>query len=455
MYKLTLAVRYLIRRRISYFAVAAVALCVFVVFVVITVLSGLSRDFKDKVHGSAGDCVVYTKSLVGFGYYDEFLEILRRQPYVEAAAPVVRNYALVSVKASEPGLIASGRDQTVEILGVDAASYSEVTQFGQWVRYNKNHIESVFAPSYEPNLPGCVPGVDIFFDRDRQGNYHAPDKPGRVVLEISCVPLTAKGALARAGAGELNSKTFSYSDHFEAGYSLDRRLIFLPIDDVQLLCGMAGGLKRITHIHIKFRQGTALDDGTGRVKKLWADFVATKAAAPYENLLSQVQVQSWKDFSKVIVALVETQQTMMIVCFGLIGMITVFIVLVVLYMIVSHKSKDIGILKSVGASGLDILSVFLNFAFLIGLVGSAIGALLGWRFLVHINTIEDWMFEKFDFQLWDRQITSIGRIPNTVDLPVLGTIILCAIGACLLGALLPSWRASRTKCVDTLQVAGL
>jgi len=455
MYKFTLAVRYLIRRRISYFAVAAVALCVFVVFVVITVLSGLSRDFKDKVHGSVGDCVVYTRSLVGFGYYEEFLELLRRQPYTKAAAPVIRNYALVSVVASEPGLIASGRDQTVEIMGIDAASYSEVTQFGQWVRYNKNRIESVFAPSYEPNLPGCVPGIDILFDRDRQGNYYAPDGPRRVVLEISCVPLTAKGALARAGAGELNSKTFYYSDHFEAGYSLDRRLIFLPIGEVQLLCGMATGHKRITHIHIRFKDGVALNNGTAEVKKLWEGFVAAKSGAPFENLLSQVQVQSWKDFSKVIVALVETQQTIMIACFALIGVITVFIVLVVFYMIVSHKSKDIGILKSVGASGFNVLSVFLNFAFLIGLAGSAIGALLGWRFLAHINTIEDWMFEKFDFQLWDRQITSIGEIPNTVDLRVLGTIIFCAIGTCLLGALLPSWRASRTRCIDTLQVAQL
>jgi lipoprotein-releasing system permease protein len=156
-----------------------------------------------------------------------------------------------------------------------------------------------------------------------------------------------------------------------------------------------------------------------------------------------------------IVALVETQQTMVIVSFALIGMIAVFIVLVVFYMIVSHKSKDIGILKSIGASGPNILSLFLSFAFLIGIIGSAIGVLGGWGFLVHINSIEDWLFKKYEFQLWDRQISSIGDIPNEVDLTVLAAIILCAVAACLIGALLPSWRASRTKCVDTLQVAQL
>jgi lipoprotein-releasing system permease protein len=451
MYKFTLSIRYLFRRPISYFAVAAVALCVFVVFVVITVLNGLSRDFKDKVHGSVGDCVVYTKSLVGFVYYDEFLEILRRQSYIEAAAPVVKNYALVSVKESEPGLLASGRNETLEISGIDAVSFSEVTKFGQWIKYNKSHVKDVLRPNYEPNLPGCVPGINILFDRDQRGDYHIPDKLGRMALEVSCVPLTAKGALARAGAGELNSKTFFYSDLFEADYSLDRRLIFLPLDDVQLLCGMATGHKRITHIYIKFKSGVSLNLSTEQVRKLWQNFITTKAGAPYENLLREVQVQSWKDFSKVIVALVETQQTMMIVCFVLLGMITVFIVLVVFYMIVSHKSKDIGILKSVGASGFNIMSVFLNFAFLIGLSGSAVGALAGWPFLAYINQI----FRFFNFRLWDPRTTSIGAIPNTIDLTVLGIIILCAIGASLLGAILPSLRASRINCVDTLQVAQL
>ena len=68
MYKLKLALRYLIKRKISYFAVIAVALCVFIVFIVITVLTGITADFKGKVHRTASDCVVYTRSLVGFGY---------------------------------------------------------------------------------------------------------------------------------------------------------------------------------------------------------------------------------------------------------------------------------------------------------------------------------------------------------------------------------------------------
>ncbi|MHC4542308.1 MAG: hypothetical protein ACYS74_21395 [Planctomycetota bacterium] len=70
MYKIIIPTRYLIKRRITYFAVMAVALCVFIVLVVMTVMTGLVTDFKQKNHRFAGDCVVGTKSLVGFAYYE-------------------------------------------------------------------------------------------------------------------------------------------------------------------------------------------------------------------------------------------------------------------------------------------------------------------------------------------------------------------------------------------------
>ena len=215
---------------------------------------------------------------------------------------------------------------------------------------------------------------------------------------------------------------------------------------------MATGLKRINAIHIKFKPTVKLEAGCEKVNRLWKDFAEKKAGARHANLLKNVRVQSWKTYSRIIVAAVETEQTMMIVIFGMIGIIAIFIVFVVFYMVISHKSKDIGILKSLGVSGGNVMVLFLGFAFLVGAMGSAIGAVSGWQFLVHINRIEDWLFEHFEFQLWDRTIYAIGNIPNTIDLKVLSVIILSAIAVCLVGAFLPTWRAARLKPVETLQV---
>ena len=274
-----------------------------------------------------------------------------------------------------------------------------------------------------------------------------------VELEVSCVPLTAKGAPARAGAGEVSTKTFYCSDHARSRLArADGNLIYLPFEQTQRLCGMAMEPKRVNAIHIRFKPGVRLEAGCEKVKRLWEKFVEEKTGAPQANLLENVRVQSWKTYTRQIVAAIETEQTMMAIIFGMLGIITVFIVFVVFYMIVSHKSKDIGILKSVGVSNRNILSLFLGFAFLVAVCGSAIGALGGWRFLVHINQIEDWLFRHFEFQLWDRRIYAIGDIPNAVDLKVLEAIILSAIVACLVGALIPSWQAAKYEPVETLQV---
>ena len=82
MYKIILPFRYFIKRRISFLAVAAVALCVFILFVVMTVLNGLVGNFKNKNHNFVGDCVVGTESLVGFAYYEDFVERLEQQDFV-------------------------------------------------------------------------------------------------------------------------------------------------------------------------------------------------------------------------------------------------------------------------------------------------------------------------------------------------------------------------------------
>ena len=141
--------------------------------------------------------------------------------------------------------------------------------------------------------------------------------------------------------------------------------------------------------------------------------------------------------------------------FGFVGITTVFIVLVVFYMIISHKSKDIGILKSIGVSNIDIIELFSGYAFLVGIIGAGIGLFTGWIFLLKINQIEDWLYEHYGFQLWDRTIYAIGDIPNKVDFKILATIAVSAIIACLLGALIPSLQAARQKPVDTLQVGQL
>lgn len=449
MYKFILAIRYLVRRRISWLALIAVALCVFIVIVVMTVMTGLVQDFKQKNHKLTGDCVVGTESLTGFGYYEDFLKELVREDFVEAVSPVIKSYGLVSAAHSERG-------RGVEIIGIDPASFSRVTGFGETLHYRRTDVPKAFEPAYDASLSGCVLGIDLWLARDSRGKYLFEPSPSSAALEVTCFPLTAKGALARAGTDLVNTKTFYFSDISQSGLArVDGSVVYLPFEDAQVLCGMAGAVKRANAIHIKFKAGANLEQGCDKIRAMWQKFAETKAGAENAQLLKQVRVESWKEYGRETIAAMEKEQVMVTFMFALVGITTVFIVFVVFYMIVSHKSKDIGILKSVGVSSGSVVGLFLYFAFLVGTIGSAMGTLSGWAFLKNINRTEGWLYEHFGFQLWDRSIYAIGDIPDKISPQVLAVIIICAIAACLAGAFLPSRRASRMEPVESLQVSQL
>ncbi|MGA2093568.1 MAG: FtsX-like permease family protein [Sedimentisphaerales bacterium] len=448
MYKLILAIRYFYKRRVSLVALAAVALCVFIVVVVMTVMSGLVGEFKEKNHNFTGDCVVGTESLVGFLYYEDFIKELNSADFVQAASPVIKSYALVNAGNSQ--------GMGIEIMGIDPGQYSEVTGFGQSIHYHNNDASQAFEPTTDPNMPGFVAGIDLWINRNEKGEYYYESNPNATPMTVTCFPLTAKGALAKAGTDLVNSKTFYFSDCSQTGLArVDGSTIYLPFADAQLLCGMTEPVKRASWIHIKFRPGVNLDDGCRKVRTLWEQFRGRMRGKENADLLAQVNVQSWKEYRRAFVAGMEKEQIMLTAMFGLVGLTTVFIVLVVFYMIVSHKTKDIGIMKSVGASTPDVVSLFLDFAGLIGAAGSAVGIAGGLWFLRNINAIENWLFERFGFQLWDRTIYSIGEIPHRLDLTMLLVVTGCAILACLAGALLPSVQAAMGKPAETLQVSQL
>ena len=449
MLKLILPIRYLLRRRISWLAVAAVGLCVFIVVVVMTVMSGLVGDFKEKNHQFVGDCIISTESLVGFAYYDEFLAEIDKADFVHAASPIAKGFGLLTRSGVSWNI-------GVEIMGIDPAMHNRVTNFGQTLHYRKDKPDTVFDTDTHSGLIGCVAGIEqpfLMMHRDQSGQYDHDLLPPRMELIISSFPLTAKGMLAGAGTSPVNTKKFRLNDNSLSGIvRVDSRTVYMPLDYAQKLCGMSGKQPRVSAIYIKFTDGIRLNTGCQKVRQLWADFLTMHKDAKYANLLTNVRVQSWISHRRSIIAPMEKEQTMLILLFMLVGVITVFIIFVVFYMIISHKSKDIGILKSIGVPPAHIVALFIIFAAIIGIIGAAAGTAAGCGFLAKINDMEDWLFDNFGWQLWDRSVYAIGEIPNNIDFSVLAVIIISAVAASMLGAFLPSMRGARRQPVETLQV---
>jgi ABC-type lipoprotein release transport system permease subunit len=447
MIKWLLAWRYFFKRPISILAVVAVALCVFIVLVVMTVMNGLLRDFKQKNHDYAGDCVIASESLVGFGYYEGFMDILSQQSFVAAVSPVAKGVGLVRLKQYK-------WDSGIEIHGIAPILHSRATNFGDTLHYQKQTPENAFHPQYAPQLDGCITGIDVipFGRRNTDGTYSYNDKPVMMELVISAFPLNIKGGLQRS-LDLVSTKSFHYSDDSHSGLvKVDGAVVYVPLEQAQILCGMDSPIKRISSLHIKFNDGGSIQSNVAKVRGLWRAFVAQNADKPGGNLFENVRVQSWQENRRSVIAPMEKEQTMMTMLFLMLGVITVFIVFVVLYMIISHKSKDIGILKSMGAPMSSILGIFQLFSVFIALIGSLIGSVSGWIFLYKINDLEDWLYAHHGWQLWDRTVYAIGDIPNQVEPEVLAVIVGSAVLACMVGALVPGLQAVRKKPVQSLQV---
>lgn len=446
---LKLSWRYFWHRRISILAVASVALCVFIVVVVMSVMNGLVQDFKDKNHRFVGDCVLSTSSLTGFPYAKDFIAQLESQPFVAAVSETIQGTGLATSRIYPS-------DLGIEYMGIDPVKHSQVTGFASALWFYKDNPKDVFVAPYLQQVDGCVPGIDLVLYRMDTGQYDQLERPPLLRFNISGFPLSPKGGLARAGVDIVSTKTFAYSDHSHTGLvGPDGGLIYLPLEQARLLSGMDAPVVRSSAIHIRFAEGLSVDAGTEKVRSLWQSYIALLAGQPYTDLLSAVRVQTWQQNRREFIGPMEKEQLMLTLLFLMLGIVTIFIIFVVFYMIIGHKTRDLGVLKSIGMPTPSVAAVFLGFAAIVGLIGSIIGITSGSLFLWKINAMENWLYDHYGWRIWDRGIYAIDQIPNAIEWPLLAVVAGCAVAACLLGAIVPSIQAAIKSPVRVLQVSQL
>jgi len=119
---------------------------------------------------------------------------------------------------------------------------------------------------------------------------------------------------------------------------------------------------------------------------------------------------------------------------------------------VHEKTRDIGILKSIGASAEGVTSVFLAYAAAIGLVGCIIGSILGVQFVDHINDIQNFLARlNPDWRVWSPDTYSFDQIPSAWKWSEVIFISILSICSSVLGAAIPAMRAGKTWPVESLR----
>ncbi len=186
---------------------------------------------------------------------------------------------------------------------------------------------------------------------------------------------------------------------------------------------------------------------------------AQAVQAMYDNVSAQFpdmersnsSIQTWEQKQASYVEPIEKQRTLTAIMFSIISLVAVVLVFAIFYMMVVQRTRDVGVLKSIGGSSIGVAGIYLMYGCAIGLVGSAAGAIGGYFFIRNINPIHDWVADTFHYRLFDRQSYLFDTIPNQVEPSVIVTIIIGAILAGLIGSVLPALRAARMQPVEALR----
>lgn len=230
-------------------------------------------------------------------------------------------------------------------------------------------------------------------------------------------------------------------DVFKSGMSeYDSSLVFCNLEYLQQIRGMIDPMtqdRAITSIQIKLKDYRDADEVLQRLK----------AAFP-PGLYS---VRTWEQKQGPLLAAVEVESAILNVLLFLIITVAGFGILAIFYMIVVEKTRDIGILKALGASSRGVLSIFLGYGLSLGLVGSGAGTVAGLLFVAYINEIETVITWLTGRKVFDERIYYFPTIPTHVNATMVIWVSVGAIVIAVLASILPARRAAALQPVRALR----
>ena len=162
-------------------------------------------------------------------------------------------------------------------------------------------------------------------------------------------------------------------------------------------------------------------------------------------------INTWRDKQGPLLAAVQMETAVLNVLLFFIIAVAGFGILAIFFMIVVEKTRDIGVLKSLGASGRGILGIFLGYGLSLGIVGAGVGVAIGLWFVRYIDQIADGLGRLTGQRVFDPSIYFFHRIPTVVEPFTVMYIVLGAIGIAILASILPARRAARFHPVEALR----
>jgi lipoprotein-releasing system permease protein len=461
MYKYLLCWRYLRTRYIALASVVSVMLGVATMIVVNSVMAGFSAKMRDRLHGVLADVIVESRDFDGFRNWQEVMARINEVAGddVVAMAPTMETPAMM--KWSFHGQPVT---RPVQLIGIKPLERAKTGDFAEFLVDEKgNKIPPSFAIPEKVKLNN--PAGQMYLEE--------PDPVLKEALRLSMEEQSSDGgaiigwAMAHA---HIQGKDFciappgtrvglvfpqsgdkpkvTYDDalvigYFKSGMSeYDSNHVYMPLEQMQRmrLLGDGEGHGAVNQIQVKARPGVNLD----------------ALAAKIENALEELKpryfmVATWEHKQGPLLAAVAVEQSILNILLFMIIAVAGFGILAIFSMIVVEKTRDIGVLKALGASTSGVRGIFLGYGLSLGVVGCGVGMLGGLLFVRYINEIEKVLGYLTGRRVFDPDIYYFDAIPTLVQPSTVLWIVGGALFIAVAASVWPAQRAARLRPVQALR----
>ena len=414
-FELTIGLRYLKAKRkstfisiITFISTAGVTLGVMALIIVLAVMTGFERDLKEKILGTNAHLVVI-RSGAPMENYRATMERLTRLPGVQAATPFIYNQVMLSTGRNVSGVV---------LRGIDPASDKKVTRLSR-------AIEQGSMDALEPVESGFPePGVLIGSELARHLNLSVGDRVNVVSPTGTITPLGMMPKL----------KPFRVTGIFKTGmFEYDSTLAYVSINQAQTFFDLGD---TVTGIQLKV-----------------ADVYATTELAKTINHTfgPELYARDWMQMNRNILFALKTEKVVMFIILTLIVLVAAFGIASTLFMVVMEKTRDIAILKTMGARSSSIMKIFVLEGLIIGVIGTVLGVLSGLLISFNLEPIINFVQKITGKNFFSKEIYYLDHFPSHVVMSDVLIISVTAIIISFVATLYPAWQASRMLPAEALR----
>ncbi|MEW6334346.1 MAG: lipoprotein-releasing ABC transporter permease subunit [Thermodesulfobacteriota bacterium] len=421
-YEFLISLRYLRARRkqvfvsiITFISVAGIFLGVAALIIVLAVMNGFETDLRTKILGINSHVIVLEHG-GPMRHHRVVMQEVAQIPGVIAATPFIYSQAMLKNGNNVTGVVLRGLSLDDALKVVNLGKFREGSV--EHLRDGKRDIPGL-RPEHA-DLPGIVIGRELAKNLG--------------VFLFETVHIVSPTGVSTPMGMIPRMKPFVVVGIFESGfYEYDSTLAYISLKTCQEFLNMGD---HVTGIEIRVDDIYKADRTAKAIER--------KVGYPY-------WARNWMEMNKNLFAALRLEKRVMFIILSLIVIVAAFNIISALIMIVMEKNRDIAILKTMGATRLGIMKIFIFQGLIVGTIGTLFGSLAGLAVAFNLEDLSRFVEGIFGFKILPGEVYYLSELPSQVNFGDVGIIIIGTMLISFLSTIYPSWRASRLDPAEALR----